>query len=221
VTVHTHFRIVFRGVFTASPEIWSFSTKWARDVSQGPDTGLDNIDETTVTNAAKAYIGSFQFQNNVKLTEWRAYQIGTNGKMEGDPKLVDLTNNSATGQGTTRSYPTDVSLCVTTVGDHRGHGRFGRFYVPGPHMQLDADRRVNVTWLNQFMTDTVAFLKSISDAIDLGGTVQSSAMLNISDDATGTYQDVDHIKVGRRPDRISRRINALQEEYVEGGQIDW
>jgi len=67
----------------------------------------------------------------------------------------------------------------------------------------------------------VAFLKSISDAIDLGGTVQSSAMLNISDDATGTYQDVDHIKVGRRPDRISRRINALQEEYVEGGQIDW
>jgi hypothetical protein len=221
MTVHTHFKIVFRGVFTASPEQWSFSTKWERTVSQGPDAGLDAISQSAVTTAIKNYIGSFQFQNNVQVTEWRAYAIGTDNTMEGDPLLVDLTGNTSTGQGTARSYPMDDALCVTTVGDNRGHARYGRFYVPGPHAQLDADRRINVSWLAAFMTDTVAFLKAVSGAIDLPGTLASSDMLNISDDVSGTFQSVDHIMIGRVMDQISRRRNKLVEDHQVGGQIDW
>jgi hypothetical protein len=221
MTVHTHFRIVFRGIFDSTPEIWSFSTKWGRARPLGTDATLEDIGESGVTDAVEAYISSTDFQSNVKCTEWRAYQIGTDGKMEGDPMLVDLSTDPPTGTGTTRAYPTNVALCVTTVAEHRGHARYGRFYVPGPHAQLDSDRHVATSWLDPFVTHTVTFLKAVSDSIDLPGEIGSSEMQNISNDASGTFQPVKSIKVGRVLDNISRRRNAMLEDYHDSGDIDW
>lgn len=219
--VRTHFRIVFRGVFLSTPEIWSYSTKWRRDIEEGGDATLEDLDQGAITDAASAFHADTMFQSNVSLTEWRAYVIGTNGKMEGDPLLVDLSTTPANGTGTARAYPTDTSLCVTTVGDHRGHGRYGRFYLPGPHAQLDSNRQIATSWLDPVVTRCVDFLKDISDAIDIPASLASAAMLNISNDADSTYQEVDHIKVGRILDRIGRRRNAMLEDYHASGQIDW
>lgn len=221
MTVKTHFRIVFRGIFDGSPEIWSFSTKWGRARPLGTDALLEDIDTDAVTAAVDAFMSSSDFQSNVKCTEWRAYVIGTDGKMEGDPLLVDLSTDPPTGTGTTRAYPTNVSLCVTTVGEHRGHGRYGRFYLPGTHAQLDSDRHVAVSWLDPMVTHTVTFLKAVSGAIDLPGEIGSSEMLNISNDASGTFQNVQSIKIGRVLDNISRRRNAMTEDYHDSGHIDW
>jgi len=219
--VKTHFRIVFRGVFDGSPEIWSFSTKFGRARPLGTDATLEDLDEGTISAAAAAFIETSDFQSNVKLTEWRAYQIGTDGKMEGDPLLVDLSADPSSGTGTTRAYPTNVALCVTTVAAHRGHARYGRFYLPGPHAQLDSDRHIATSWLDPVVTHTVAFLKGISDGIDLPGEIGSSEMVNISNDASSTFQVVKSIKVGRVLDNISRRRNALDEDYHDSGDIDW
>ena len=219
--VKSHLKIVFRGVFLNSPEIWSFSTKWSRNVVAGGDAGTADIDQSAVTAALSAFMGTALFQNNTSCTEWRAYQIGTDGLTEGNPLLVDISATPVTGTGSTRNYPTDVALCITTVADNRGHARFGRFYLPGPHSGLDNGRRIplsDVTAMSDACTD---FLKGVSDSIDLPGTIDSSEMLNISNDSASTAQTVDHIKVGRVFDRISRRRNALDEDYFEGGHIDW
>jgi hypothetical protein len=72
------------------------------------------------------------------------------------------------------------------------------------------------------MLDAVtAFLKDVSDQIDIPDGLVSSSMVNISNDADATHQLVDHIRVGRVMDRISRRRNALKEDYIESGHIDW
>jgi hypothetical protein len=221
MTVRTHFRIVFRGIFNGTPEQWSYSTKWRRDIEEGGDATLEDIDEGAITTAVEAFHGDVMFQDVVRCTEWRAYVIGTDGKMEGDPLLVALDGDGANGTGTTRAYPTNVSLCVTTVADHRGPGRYGRFFLPGPHAQLGSDRLIATSWLDPVVTRCTDFLKDISDAIDIPASLNSAAMLNISDNATSAYQEVDHIKIGRVLDSISRRRNAMLEDYREGGQIDW
>jgi hypothetical protein len=156
--VHKHLRIVFRGVFLSTPEIWSFSTKWRSVQDSGPDANTGDIDQGGVTDAISAYINHTDFQSNVRVEEWRAYSIGTDGKMEGDPLIVTLDTPGPTGTGSARAYPTDVALCVTTVADHRGHGRYGRFYVPGPHAELGSDRLIAASWLDPFVTHTVDFL---------------------------------------------------------------
>jgi hypothetical protein len=221
VPVHKHFRIVFRGVFVGTPEIWSFSTKWRNVQDSGPDADLSDISDEQVTNAIGTYINSSDFQTIVRATEWRAYLIGTDGKMDGDPKIVVLDTPGPTGTGSARAYPTDVALCVTTVADHRGHGRYGRFYVPGPHAELGSDRLIALSWLEPFLAHTQTFLESISSAIDLPDSLASSGMQNISNDAASTQQGVDHLKVGRVLDHISRRRSAMLEDYLEGPQIDW
>jgi hypothetical protein len=219
--VKTHFRIVFRGVFTGTPEIWSYSTKFSRARPLGEDATLSDISESGVSAAAAAFHEDTMFQDVVRLTEWRAYQIGTDGKMEGDPLLVDLSSDPSNGTGTTRAYPTDVALCVTTVGSDRGHGRYGRFYLPGPHAQLGSDRLIATSWLDPVVTRTVQFLKDVSDSIDLPGEIGSSEMLNISNDSSSTSQVVQSVKIGRVLDRISRRRNAMTEDYHDSGHIDW
>jgi len=60
----------------------------------------------------------------------------------------------------------------------------------------------------------------VSNAIDLEG-LQSSAMLNISNDADSTRQEVRNIRAGRVYDRISRRRRQMVEEYETTDTIDW
>jgi hypothetical protein len=219
--VRTHFRFVFRGVFVDTPEIWSYSMKFQRDVGGGGDANISDIDDGAVTDAATAFHADPMFQSNVKLTEWRVYRIGTNNKMEGNPGLFPLPSAGAVGTGTSRAYPTDTALCVTTVATDRGHARYGRFYLPGPHAQLGSDRLIATSWLDPVLERCVQFVKSISDAIDLPAVLNSSSMLNISNDADSTWKIVDHLKVGRVLDHIGRRRSALLEDYREGTHIDW
>jgi hypothetical protein len=93
--------------------------------------------------------------------------------------------------------------------------------VPGPHAELGSDRLIASSWLDPFVTHTVDFLKGVSGAIDLPISLASSALQNISNDASSTQQGVDHIKVGRVLDHISRRRSAMLEDYHESAQIDW
>lgn len=221
MTVPTHFRIVFRGVFEGTPEIWSYSTKWRRDVTTGGDAELGQLIESDITTAATAFHADTMFTQGTRLMEWRAYQIGTDGKMEGDPLITDLSTSTINGTGTARSYPTDVALCVTTEADNRGPAKYGRFYLPGPHAQLGSDRLIATSWLDPVVTRTVTFLKAISDAIDLPGTIDSAEMLNISALGSGAKQPVNNIRIGRVLDRIERRRNKLLEDYHVSGTIDW
>jgi hypothetical protein len=220
--VKPHIKIVVRGVFLNSPEIWSYSLKFTKDADLSRDADVTDISTDEVTSALDAFHRNPLFQSNVKVTEWRAYDIGSTNKMVGNPLLVDVFANNIVGTGSARNYPTDVALCVSTVGADRGHARFGRFYLPGPHSGLDAGRQIPVSDVSAMLTAVTAFLKDVSDQIDIPDSpLASSSMVNISNDAAATHQLVDHIRIGRVFDHIGRRRNALKEEYVESGHIDW
>jgi len=218
----THFRIVFRGVFNGTPEEWTYSTKWIRQVDLGPDADVSAISESAMATAISNFHNNSRFDSTVWCTGWRAYAIGTDGRMEGNPKVVEFAPGSEVKGLTTPRYPTDTALCVTTEGANRGHARFGRFYLPGIGTAIGTDKRLSTSSVTTWVTDTTAFLKAVSGAIDLPGTVASADMLNISNDAEGTSQIVNNIRVGKVLDRIGRRRRSMLEEYVSNPTaIDW
>jgi hypothetical protein len=76
----------------------------------------------------------------------------------------------------------------------------------------------DVTNLAGAVTD---FLKDISDAIDIPGSLLSAAAANVSQSSGGVLQEVDHVEVGRCLDTLRNRRKSMDEDRVIGGQIDW
>lgn len=223
-TVPTHFRHVVRGKFLGSSEIWSFGTHWSRSVALGPDAGLDQVNESAVTAALADLVSHVSLSSMVEVTDWRFYQIGSDGKMEGDGPLIhEFASGELKGSGT-RVLPPQVALVVSKVSDHRGPAQFGRFYLPASALSVNAaDGRLTSAAAAGVHDNVVVWAKAVSDAIDIPGTIQSATMVNVSRSpvGTGTLQDVDHLRVGLALDTLRTRRNALKEDYYEGGQIDW
>lgn len=224
MTVPTHFRHVVRGKFLGSSEIWSYGLHFERNVEQGPDAGLDAINTGAVDSALSAFFANMPFSNQVEVTDYRFYTIGADGKMEGNGPLIrEYAPGDLKGTGT-RVLPPQVALVVSKVADNRGPAQFGRFYLPASGVTVTpADGRISSTQAEAWMNLCVAYLKGISGAIDLPGTLASSDCVNISRKPApdGTLQSVDHLRIGLALDTLRTRRNALKEDYFEGGQIDW
>jgi hypothetical protein len=215
-------KIVFRGVFATSPEQWSFSTKWNSDISGTPDPHPDDIHADGVLAALNGLLGNSSFSAGVKCTEWRAYDIGTDGNMVGEPRQELMIPGSEPQGSSGSKHPSQVSLCVTTVGDSRGPGRFGRFYLPGPAAAVQADWRISEADCETYLTLAVDFVKAVSNAIDIPLSAGSVPLTNISAKGTGAKQTVHVLQVGRVLDTQRRRRNKLLEAYeVSAGSIDW
>lgn len=221
--VPTHFKFVFRGVFDNTEETWSFGMHFTRTVEAGPDAGVGAIDTSGVTTALGTFFNTAAagIPTWCTATDWRAYEIGTDGRMENEPLLVDLTTDDIDGAASGSRLPPQCALAVTTVADNRGPGRYGRFYLPTALIIELSDLRVSIANATGVATAVTAFLKGISDSIDLPGTLGSAGGLNISKSGAGFKQDIDHVEVGRVIDTLRSRRRALLEERVVGGQIDW
>jgi hypothetical protein len=225
VTVPKHFKFSFRGIFENTPEQWSFGCNFSTNLSQVPDPGVDDIDVSAVTTALATLIAGpsdAAISTAVKAMDWRAYLIGTNGRMEGNPLFTDVSTDDISGAAGNR-YPPQVALAVTFVGDNRGPARFGRMFLPGPAEAIANDMRLSIASATGYAAAVTAFLKAVSDSIDLTLT-ESSKGQNISSrglGGQGTAQDIDHVEVGRVLDTLRTRRNALLEERIVGGQIDW
>jgi hypothetical protein len=219
--VPTHFLFTFRGDFTSTPEHWSFGIRYRRDQPAGADAGIGDVDKDAVSTACDTFFGSSfgRIPNNVKMTDWRLYVIGTDGKAQGDIHVQDVSADSIQGADAPK-YPPQVALAITKVSDDRGLARLGRFYLP-TNAPLASDQRLSVSEATATHDAVVAFLKGISDAIDLPGFVNSSAAVNISSRGAGVLQEVDHLEVGRVLDTLRSRRRSMLEERVVGGQIDW
>lgn len=221
--VPTHFRFTFRGIFSNSPEAWSFGCHFQRDAAGSPDAELSDINEGGITDALTTFMGSGVMDAGCEAVDWRAYVIGTNGRMQGNgPLLHEFDSGDLHGTGAV-TYPPQVALCATLVAENRGPGKLGRFYIPGPPFGLDAGRRLSLTNATIAAQAVSAFLKDISDAIDMPGALDSSSALNISSrgGGAGTQQTVQHVEVGRVLDTMRSRRSQLLEERVVDTNIDW
>lgn len=223
--VPTHFKFTFRGVFANTPEIWVFGCHMSRDNDAGLDASINDVSESGVTAALDSLItgsGAASFQASVLATDWRCYEIGVDGKMVGNPLVVDVTGETIQGSGAFAKYPPQVSLCATLVANNRGPARYGRMYLPGPGATLQNDGRLLPATAMEYAVLTQAFLKNVSDAIDLEA-LQSAEGLNISSrgGVDGTRQTIDHVEVGRVLDTIRSRRTSLLEDRQADSHIDW
>lgn len=221
--VPTHFKFTFRGIFNNSPEQWSFGAHFKRDVGSAEDSGVDDINQGAVTSALSALMQNVGMGGDVWATDWRAYEIGTNGKMQNNPLLVDVSSDTSCRGNSTNRFPPQIATCITLVANNRGPARYGRFYLPGPSASMASDWRMTEANAAAIAETVTTFLKSVADSIDLTLPTTSSECLNVSvrGGADGTKQTVDHVEVGRVFDTIRSRRNKLLEERHVHGHIDW
>lgn len=223
--VPTHFKMTVRGHFGSTDEGWSFGCKFERDVLGGPDAELDNISESGVTSAVTGLMASGYFTTGIKTDDWRIYVIGTDGKMEGNGPLLHTFTTPLSGTSSADNHPSSCCLAVTTIADNRGAAQRGRFYLPMTHFPLGADWRIATTTADALLPVISGFLKNVSNAIDLPGTIASADGINVSagppGSTTGTKQSIDHLELGLVYDNLKRRRNKLLEARRVGAQIDW
>lgn len=220
--VPEHIKIVFRGVFDGTPEIWSFGTKWSSKNAGDPDAHADNVGEAGIITALNGLLNNSNFQASAICDGFRAYDIGTDGNMVGNPKIVEWVGAARIkGTAAAHKFPPQIALCVTTEAEDRGPGRLGRFFLPGPAISLDTDGRLSTGGVATYSGLITQFLKDVSDSIDAPFTLVGSSMLNVSAVGAGTSQVVKRIRLGRVYDTLRTRRSAMDEAYVPGGDIDW
>lgn len=219
--VPTHLRVVFRGVFLGTPEAWSFGLKFSRDNPAGDDASLDDIDIAGMATDCQTFFGTAAagIPQACKLIDVRGYIIGTDGKMEGNPEIVDVSGTNIVGSPSTK-YPPQVCLVMTHVAANRGPARYGRVFLPTALAVQTTDLRLSTAAADGARTAYTNFVKACSDRIDLELT-QSAEQLNISATGAGFRQTVDHHEVGLALDTLRTRRRSMAEERRPGGHIDW
>jgi hypothetical protein len=208
-------------VFKTTPEIWSFSFKLDTAVPLEPDVGPEFLDPTLVKAALTTFFATGMFGAAVECTGWRGYKIGPDGKTIGNPTIVEYgVGQTVVGNGVS-SKPPQCTLVLTTVAANRGHARFGRMYLPTLAVPIGNDLRMSVTDQTTFLGQCTTFLKDISDSLDVPNTITGVNAVNVSSVGDGTKQVIDHCQLGRVVDTHRTRRNALVEDYMASGHIDW
>jgi hypothetical protein len=223
--VPTHFKFTVRGTFDATPETWVTGCHFSRANQGEADAGYDDINSGSVTAAVVAFFGSSIFTQDLKVKDWRMYQIGTNGRMETNaPLMHDFVTDGPSGTAGAWKYPPQIACVVSLVAANRGPAKHGRMYLPSMAKPLGSGGRISAGDAGEIREATTTFLKAVADSIDLEVLTQSAAV-NVSTgppgSSTGTIQEVDHLEVGRALDTMRSRRRALLEDYSVGGHIDW
>lgn len=217
-----HMRIVFRGTIVGTPEIWSISLKFDTDTPLGPDANVGDVQADGVRDACEAFFNNARFTSALQLEEWRAYVIESDGEAH-DNVRQELFETGDFIRGTAGIWHVpQVAVVITSVAENRGPARYGRFYLPQVAFGPDAtDHRLSVTNATGLVEAASTFCKSVSGAIDALGVSTNRPLVNISTIGTGTKQVVEHLNCGRVFDTQRRRRNAMLEEPVSTGHIDW
>jgi hypothetical protein len=223
VTVPTHIKITFEGIFAPTAEIFTFSMKFTN--TGGPfginDADAQDVHLDQVETATRAFWNTNSFGTGIRVTEFNSYLIGPTGAMVGNPQnrmaSPVITGTAAAGF----RYPLQTSLCVTTVANNRGPARFGRFFLPQVAHDIDGMGQYDLTAMNSLLVKLVTWTKAVSDAVDIPAFTSGVSLANISSIGTGTMQVVDHLELGLRPDVMRSRANKIPESRLKSAHIDW
>jgi hypothetical protein len=210
----THNRLVVRGKFSGSPEIWSYGLHFNSVIPAAADVLPGDWNATNVTNALNAFHSTSSFATTTQLWGWRGYQIGPDGRTIGNNLKVVEYASAIAGTGSLK-YPPQVALAMTLQASARGPARLGRCFLPGPSLSIQTvDMKVlasdTTTLLNNFKT-MIEALKNAMYPV----TVVGESLVNVSRSGSGVMQDVTKYRCGRALDTIRTRRNKLVEDYQE------
>lgn len=210
MAVPPHLHVDWRGIFVGTNETWSHGLN-LRHRDDPTRVKLNDLVGAWATMAQGILSGG------VQLTDVRVYRIGSNGRMIGNPHVKMLSpEEGPRGNGTGLVYPSQIALAVTLEGPNRGPARFGRFYLPGPNMALQADGRMSESHQTIALGFLREFLFKARDSYDLlgGPDVVDLNPINVStlgNDGAGTYQEITRVGLGRVFDTQRRRRRSLDE----------
>ena len=213
-----HIKVVIRGIHVGTPETWSYSFHlWPYEnilpeIIETVQFHAEDLDASTVAAALVAFHASANFATTSQVTDWRAYDIGTNGRMVGNPSIYTWSGTSGPKGTTTYKFPPQVALVATLEAEDRGLARFGRCYLPTPSLALSGDLKISSVDAAAVATGFKTMLRAIQDAVP--GAIPAK-LVNVSGRATAgqtDHQFVKWIKVGRVLDTVRSRRTAMVED---------
>jgi len=214
VPVPKHIKINIRGRFDGTPEQWSYGFHLDPVRTAQVDIKVADYDMSIVAAAINAFHSHARFPAKVVVEEWRAYDIGSDGRMIGNPVLGSwsaATQPKGLGAGNL-TYPPQASLVVTLEAANRGPARYGRMYLPQPYMILDSTARLAATDVSSIGSALRTMLKAIEGA---NTGADDSHLCNVSPGgrtSTPTKQSVINLKMGRVIDTMRSRRSKMDED---------
>lgn len=176
-----------------------------------PATLVDDIADVFATWWATQQIASAAALTTVKFNK-----IGPDGRYvsQDETVLADITP-PVTGGGTSGQAP-QVALAVTLNTNRlRGLAARGRFYLPVPSPDVQADGAITQATAQLFADGATELIN------DLNAILGEQRPIGVASDVRGgSFQVVRSVRVGRVYDTIRSRRRALPEDYVEGAPIE-
>lgn len=121
---------------------------------------------------------------------------------------VDLPGDSGGISGGV-NMPPQIAICVSLTAGTYASGKTvrGRFYIPGPLLQMDTQGRFNTA-------QQAAALKGAGDLVFGFNNETELTAPQVWSRADGTTHTVETVRVGRIADTVRSRRNSLPEEYA-------
>lgn len=198
-------------------EAWSCGLRCSRPAGFTDDQAdMDSHAEDVFKDwAAFITTASARVSNVVRLTEVRAYSIGTDG-LSGQRPIGMSSSPPVQGVSASSVHPWQCSLVLTLVAEGRGQGRLGRIYLPPQAVDLDGDGGVAPGQITGILAACKTLIESVGNkvGVDSGfgvrvvGTTQRPGQ-------DGTIREVKSIRLGRVVDTQRRRRRSLDEQYQE------
>jgi len=147
-----------------------------------------------------------------KLSFVRVTAIGVDGKYIGQGSVealfADVPGGNTVINGT--SFPNQVAHCVSlTTGYSRGPAHRGRFYLPLPVHDIDANGVISVAAVTDVDTSCGTLLTDVN-----AGVAEVMVVMSRKDGAPG-HRAVTCFQVGRGLDTQRRRRRSLPQAYVK------
>jgi hypothetical protein len=146
-----------------------------------------------------------------RMTGFKWNAIGPDGKFA-DPSLPNTYQFATPLKGTSGNQlvmPLQIAAVVTTRTGRKGKSYNGRIYTPGP-VSSQAGPYWDPTYMQTLKAVTANLLTDLNQ--DVSGTGTRACIVSNAGNP-GPVTLITHVTVGRVPDTVRRRRNALTEEY--------
>lgn len=202
-----HYRIQWGGgIYNATTggarvEIWSNTLSLAATGGYDPASGISAIASALSGFHSRA---TSLIDARCALEYVKVNQIGADGKYVNPISNTEVVNVRGGGGN---SNPISCALKVTLDDGSRNPRHRGGFYLPCSAAPIGTDWQIATTYQTQLLSSVTTLMS------DLNGP---NVKVCIASSVDGSLAVVTRARVGRQPDNMNSRRNAMPESYLVG-----
>jgi hypothetical protein len=200
-------RIVVSGSLYTT-EAFSFSLSVVPTAGNAP--ALDAGGKVqAIAGTVSNYWGVIGVSQAASLDLVKYNEIGTDGKYESEAE-TNLVEFPAPVKGISPTLVApQIALAVSLLtAARRGRAHAGRYYLPVPGAQVQADGRIAAGNAEQFADSSAEFINDLNNNVGPGWAIGVASKIG-----AGTFRPVTTVRVGRVLDTIRSRRTSLDEMY--------